>query len=70
MTAAGSTHRTPNHLLNVLRVSSAPGPHNISRAPGIIVYLIPSCHHNKRNPQQCTHRPKPWRPLGRGLVCG
>jgi hypothetical protein len=70
MTAAGSTQRTSNHLLNVLRISSAPGPHNISRAPGITIDSVPSCHHHKRNPQQRTRHIESWRPLGRGLVSG
>jgi len=40
------------------------------RAPEITTDSVPSCQHHKRNPQQRTHRPESWRPLGRGLVCG
>ena len=61
-------HTTPQPTFSAC--APAPGPHSIGRAPGIIVYLIPSCHHHKRNPQQCTRHPEPWQPLGRGLFSG
>ena len=61
MTPAGSTQRTPNPQLNVLRISSA---------PGTTIYSVPSRHHHKRNPKQRTRHPEPGRPLGWGLVSG